>query len=283
MLGNSQRLAGDYPASAASLTQALDLSRAARYRLGEATALANLGGLHDSNGDDLAAARCYQQALAMFRDLGERSFEATAIQYIGRIHMRAGDFASAAACLHEALTLRRDRGLRFDKTETLNYLGELETRTGRTVEARDYHAAALAISRQAGMPLDEATALETSASATSTTVVSPRQADACTRRSPFTSASEPPTPGESSRRCTTTHSRHQGPEHQACERSTAGARPAVTQVFGTADGGRSWTWPAPIHAPGVAPGPGLAWRRRARSAVTMRWSHVQRRAWLRLT
>ncbi len=95
MLGNSQRLAGDYPASAASLTQALDLSRAARYRLGEATALANLGGLHDSNGDDLAAARCYQQALAMFRDLGERSFEATAIQYIGRIHMRAGDFASA--------------------------------------------------------------------------------------------------------------------------------------------------------------------------------------------
>jgi len=33
----------------------------------------------------------------------------------------------------------------------------------------------------------------------------------------------------------------------------------------------------------VAPGPGLARRRRARSAVTMRWSHVQRRAWPRLT
>ncbi len=38
----------------------------------------------------------------------------------------------------------------------------------------------------------------------------------------------------------------------AVTRTRAGARPAVTQVFGTADGGRSWTWPAPIHAPGVA-------------------------------
>ena len=40
---------------------------------------------------------------------------------------------------------------------------------------------------------------------------------------------------------------------------------------------------APATASAVAPGPGLARRRRARSAVTMRWSYVQRRAWLRLT
>jgi len=31
-----------------------------------------------------------------------------------------------------------------------------------------------------------------------------------------------------------------------------GTRSALTEVFGTADGGRSWTRPAPVHAPGVA-------------------------------
>ena len=44
--------------------------------------------------------------------------------------------------------------------------------------------------------------------------------------------------------------------------------------------------PCPLKAAtasAVAPGPGLARRRRARSAVTMRWSYVQRRAWLQLT
>ncbi len=38
----------------------------------------------------------------------------------------------------------------------------------------------------------------------------------------------------------------------AVTRTRSGARPAVTEVFGTADGGRSWTQSAPIHAPGVA-------------------------------
>jgi len=38
----------------------------------------------------------------------------------------------------------------------------------------------------------------------------------------------------------------------AVTRARPGARPAVTEVFGTADGGRSWTGSAPIHGPGVA-------------------------------
>jgi len=36
----------------------------------------------------------------------------------------------------------------------------------------------------------------------------------------------------------------------------------------------------PAAASAAAAGPGLTRWRRARSAVTMRWSHVQRRAWL---
>ncbi len=38
----------------------------------------------------------------------------------------------------------------------------------------------------------------------------------------------------------------------AVTRTRSGARPAVTEVFGTRDGGRSWTRSAPLHAPGVA-------------------------------
>jgi len=38
----------------------------------------------------------------------------------------------------------------------------------------------------------------------------------------------------------------------AVTRAHAGGRPAVTQVFGTAGGGRSWNMSAPIHGPGIA-------------------------------
>jgi len=69
--------------------------------------------------------------------------------------------------------------------------------------------------------------------------------------------------------------------------NAASASMALFSLRPTGTAGTSWVKlpcpPKPATAPAVAPGPGLARRRRARSAVTMRWRHVQRRAWPRLT
>ena len=66
-----QKLTGDYPAAAATLQQALALSRDIGDRHQQAWALDELGGLHRLTGDYPAAAASHQQALEQFRDLGD--------------------------------------------------------------------------------------------------------------------------------------------------------------------------------------------------------------------
>ena len=66
-----QRLTGDYPAAAASQQQALELFRDLGDRLGQASALNELGIVQQLTGDYPAAAASHQQALELFRDLGE--------------------------------------------------------------------------------------------------------------------------------------------------------------------------------------------------------------------
>ena len=69
-LGAVQRLTGDYPAAAASLTQALQLSRDLGDRHGQAWALDDLGVVQQLTGDYPAATASLTQALQLFRDLG---------------------------------------------------------------------------------------------------------------------------------------------------------------------------------------------------------------------
>ena len=52
-------------------------------RLGQASAIANLGEVQRLTGDYPAAAASQQQALGMFRDLGDRRGQASAIDNLG--------------------------------------------------------------------------------------------------------------------------------------------------------------------------------------------------------
>ena len=64
-----QKLTGDYPAAAATLRQALALSRDLGDRLVQAQVLTELAAMQRLTGDYPAAAASNQQALSMFRDL----------------------------------------------------------------------------------------------------------------------------------------------------------------------------------------------------------------------
>ena len=80
------------------------------------------------------------------------------------------------------------------------------------------------------------------------------------------------------------------PRWRECPRPAGVARPAWRCCAAPGRQGRPGSFwaelPGPLKAAtvaAVAPGPGLARRRRARSAVTMRWNQVQPRARSRLT
>ena len=67
-LGAAHRLTGEYVAAAASLEQALRLSRALGDRLGEANALNELGTVQRLTGDILAATASHRKAHELYRD-----------------------------------------------------------------------------------------------------------------------------------------------------------------------------------------------------------------------
>ena len=79
--------------------QALELYRDLGDRLGQASALDNLGRVQHETGEYPAAAASHQQALALYRDLGHQAGQALAINNLGNVQARAGDYPAAAASL----------------------------------------------------------------------------------------------------------------------------------------------------------------------------------------
>ena len=102
-LGVVQELTGDYPAAAASLTQALQLFRDLGDRRGQAWALNQLGVVQRRTGDYPAATASLTRALQLFRDLGDRRGQAWALHDLGVVQQRTGDYPAAAASLTRAL------------------------------------------------------------------------------------------------------------------------------------------------------------------------------------
>ena len=158
-LGILQRMTGDYPVAAASLTEALELYRGLGDRLGQASALDNLGRVQLETGDSHAAAANHQQALALYRDLGHRAGQALAITNLGTVQERTGAYASAGASLTQALDLFRDLGHRMGQALAITNLGFLQLRTGDYPSAGASLTQALDLFRDLGDRHGEASAL----------------------------------------------------------------------------------------------------------------------------
>jgi tetratricopeptide (TPR) repeat protein len=100
-----QRLTEDYPAAAASLTEALALYRDIGDRGGQAEALNSLGELLSRTSTSHRARDHHTQALAIARDIGDPLQEARALEGIGQCHLRDGNPGDGASYLRQALTI----------------------------------------------------------------------------------------------------------------------------------------------------------------------------------
>ena len=118
--------------AAASHQQALELYRDLGDRLGQASALDNLGRVQRETGEYTAAAASHQQALALYRDLGHRAGQALAITNLGTVQARTGDYPAAAASHQQALGIFRDIGHRLGQALAISNLGRVQRGPGTT-------------------------------------------------------------------------------------------------------------------------------------------------------
>jgi len=147
-LGIARRLTGDYPAAARLLGEALGISRDLGDRLAQANALTALGDMRRYTGDYPAAAQAQEEALGLYRHLGDRPGQANALYYLGTLRCLTGDYPAAAQLLEEALGISRDLGDRLGQAEALAYIGRMRHMTG------DYPAAARDLGEALGIYRD---------------------------------------------------------------------------------------------------------------------------------
>ena len=135
---------------------AVDATRRAGNRLGEATTLGNLGIVYRSQGRWAEAIDHYEQALAIFHDLGNRLGEAQALANLGPVYRSQGRWAEAIDRLEQALAIFHDLGNRLGEATTLGNLGIVYRSQGRWAEAIDRVEQALAIFHDLGDRQNEA-------------------------------------------------------------------------------------------------------------------------------
>ncbi len=157
--GILQTLAGDYPAAAESLAQAVALYADIGDRAGQAYALCQQAVVQVWTGDYPAAIASDEQALARARGSGDQRAEACALQSLGFAQQLTGDYAASAANLADALDLYRNLGHRLGLAETLCGLGVLQTVTGDYPAAAASSCQALEIFRDLGDRPQQAWAL----------------------------------------------------------------------------------------------------------------------------
>ncbi len=158
-LGDLRRLTDDYPASAQALEQALDIYRDLGDRLGQANALHDLGVVRSITGDYPAAVRAQEQALGLYRDIADRLGQANVLRELGAVRRLTGDYPTAVQALEQALGLYRDLGDRLGQGNALHDLGVVQSMTGDYPAAAQAHEQALDIHRDLGNRLGQAGAL----------------------------------------------------------------------------------------------------------------------------
>ena len=109
-LGIAQELTGDYPAAAASQTEALQLFRDIGDRHGQAEAAINLGELRSLSSAHDDARGYYARALSIALDINAPDQEARSLEGIGRSHIQEGSPGQGAVYLRQALAIYRRIG-----------------------------------------------------------------------------------------------------------------------------------------------------------------------------
>ena len=138
-LGVMRRLSGDYAGAGEALDAAVAIYRAVGDRLGQAKALHELGAVRCYSGSYSGAAEVLEAALGIYSGLEDRLGQANVLNQMGVVRYLTGDYRGAAEALEEALGICRDIGDRLGQAHALNQLGVVRRQTG------DYSGAAEAL------------------------------------------------------------------------------------------------------------------------------------------
>jgi tetratricopeptide (TPR) repeat protein len=150
LAGNGFFRLSEYEEAEGHYRQALDASRAAQDRQGEANALGNLGLIY-TNRDALDRAEQYhKEALAIDREIGNRLSEANQLGNLGNIYHHRGDLDHAEQYHQDALAIDREIGYRLGEAQDLGNLGILAARRDQRDEACQLLTEAAAIYKGIG-------------------------------------------------------------------------------------------------------------------------------------
>jgi tetratricopeptide (TPR) repeat protein/DNA-binding XRE family transcriptional regulator len=168
LLGEAQALAGlggigimrGHSLDAAGNYQAaLDCFRRCGDQIGEANSLINLGVTEQMQDDHMSAAGHYRQAVTAFEQASDSIGTARALASLAGAEAELDLLADAAAHLERALPVFLVANDHTNLAEALERMGEVNFRRGQLTEAAAFHEQALAAYRRVGHPVGEAAQL----------------------------------------------------------------------------------------------------------------------------
>jgi tetratricopeptide (TPR) repeat protein/transcriptional regulator with XRE-family HTH domain len=149
-LGAAQCLYGEYAAATDSLEAGLHIFRDLDERLGQANALVFLGTARRFAGDQRGATQALEAGLVLARDINDQLSGAWALNNLGSMLADLGDHSAATVALKEALAIYRSLGYRLGQANALVNLAEALHEVANYPGAADALEEALAISREIG-------------------------------------------------------------------------------------------------------------------------------------
>jgi CHAT domain-containing protein/Tfp pilus assembly protein PilF len=149
---------GETEKAVPEITQALNLSRSANDKAGEASAITALGLWHSRTGEDDRAIEMHRQALEIFRVIGDRHSQAISLNALGQSHHNLGEYPIAIDEFKQALRLFQGIGS-LDGAVSLFQIAMAHEGNGELDQAVDYYEQCLKLSRAAGKLRTEANAL----------------------------------------------------------------------------------------------------------------------------
>ena len=159
LLGNSFFHLSKYQEAEGHYRQALDASRQAGHRQGEAATLGNLGLVYRSRGDLDRSEELHKESLVIHREIGNRRGEANQLSALGLVDADQGDLDSAEEHYTKALHIHRDIGYRLGEAQDLGNLGIVYRNRGDLDRAEEQLKQALAMQREIGDRLGQANQL----------------------------------------------------------------------------------------------------------------------------
>jgi tetratricopeptide (TPR) repeat protein len=158
-LGYTYSILGENLRAISYYTQALNISRETGDKIGEVRHLGNLINIYKKM-DDVRRAISYQtQSLKVSREMGDKNLEGLWLTQLGSSYLSLGDFSSSISYFEQAVKLGRELGDQHGEYEGLHNLGLVYSQFGYFRRSISYIDQSLAISRKLGDRQGEGTSL----------------------------------------------------------------------------------------------------------------------------